>query len=193
MKKIILSTVLSTTFLTSAAFCEEKTSMYVGLDYQMRSNSLTFESSGISVSEKDDSKAFKLKFGTNSSENGWRLQGYLKREIYDIPIFDNTHDTLIEFGFDVIKCFEVTPEFSPFLQVGLGYGFMNVDGYSQDIIKELNFKFGAGMMYKISPAVEFLVGVDYQAKQWQDVEILYYTVSTTEKSTQYYAGVNFHF
>ncbi|MFT5660721.1 MAG: opacity protein-like surface antigen [Sulfurimonas sp.] len=190
MKKIIMGTALIVSIFTTQAFAGSNT--YVGIDMISSGNTLTRDSSFGSVSADIDSKAFKLKLGVKRN-NGWRFQGYYLRETYDIALFDLTNDTLNEIGVDIIKGFEVTPEFSPFIQAGVGVGSMSVTGYAESSILEYNFKVGAGMMYKVIPQLELIAGVDLQYRAWQDIQTGYTIYSTTEKNTKFYAGMNYHF
>lgn len=192
MKKLIAATLMATSLLSTQALAEGS-GLYVGVDVTQNSNTFTFEASnGGSVDADLDSGGFKLKIGT-VSDNGWRFQGYYENTTYDETLFDASHDTLNEIGFDVIKGFEITPEFTPFIQVGLGYGWMEVDGYSEESINEFSLKAGAGLMYKIVPAFELVAGVDFQYRGWQDIESYSTTVSISESTTKLYAGANFHF
>lgn len=190
MKKILMgATVVASLIATQASASD----MYIGLDIINSGNTFTVDVNTLgSANVDDDSKAFKLKVGTVSNE-GWRFQGYYLRETYDIPVFDASNDVLNEVGFDIIKGFEVTPEFSPFIQAGLGFGWMDVTGYTEDSIYAYNLKVGGGVMYKVVPQVELIAGIDFQYREWQDISAGSYTISTTEKSTKLYAGINYHF
>lgn len=191
MKKMIIAVTLVTSLMTANAMAEND--MYVGLDVITSNNDFTVDVNNLgSASGKLDSAGFKLKLGANASD-GWRVQGYYLRETYDLPLFDSTNDALNEIGVDVIKGFEVTPKFSPYIQAGLGFGWMDVVGYSEDSIKEYSLKIGGGVMYKVIPELELLAGVDFQYRGWQDIQVGSYTLSITEKSTKLYAGVNYHF
>jgi len=192
MKKIILATLLGTSLISTQALAED--SVYLGLDILSSSNTFTLEntSTGAKGDADDDSTGFKLKLGIEY-ESGWRLQAYYLNETYDLPVFDATNDVLNEIGVDFIKGFEVTPKFSPFVQFGMGYGWMNVDGYTEDNIVAVSMKIGAGAMYKVTENIELLAGIDLQYRKWQDIQIGASTIETSEKSTKLYAGLNFHF
>jgi len=191
MKKMLLASLALTTLLSTQALAEGS-NLYVGFDIIQDSHTFTFEGNGNSADADLDSAGFKLKIGT-VSDNGWRFQGYFENITYDETVFDSTHDSLSEIGFDVIKGFEITPKFTPFLQGGLGYGWMDVDGYSEDSISEFNLKIGLGVAYKIIPAFELIAGADLQFRSWQDIEVLGTTIETTEANTKLYVGGNFHF
>lgn len=195
MKKIIVGALLSASLLSTQMLAAD-TSAYVGLDVLKGSNTFTVQAPGISGDFDNDSLSFKLKLGYAGSNN-WRTQVYFLQETYKDPIFDDSNDKSYELGIDLIKAFEVTPEFLPFVQIGMGYGWMSVDGYSDSNIAAVNAKVGAGVIYKVLPQFELLAGVDYQYKKWQDIDINIgfgtYTLEISEKSFKYYIGANYHF
>lgn len=193
MKKIAITTLMGLS-LFSAQLLAENSNIYIGLDALSSSNTFTVKNTntGAEADIDDDSTGFKLKLGVAGSD-GWRFQGYYLNESYDTPLFDATNDTLNEVGMDIIKGFEVTPEFSPFVQIGLGYGWMDVEGYDEDSIEEVSMKIGVGAMYKVTESIEVLAGVDLQYRQWQDIDYGTTTIETSEKSTKLYAGINYHF
>ena len=197
MKNVMIGLSLLGSLTTTQLMANESSDFYVGLDYFKSSNTITVDALGQSFEGDNDSAGFRLKFGADLEDN-WRVQGYLLREVYDETLFDDTNDELYEIGVEVVKAFEVTPEFLPFVQVGIGTGAMSVEGYNESSISEVSLKAGLGVMYKITPEVEVLAGFDYQYKQWQDVELLDVgfnteTLETSEKSTRFYVGANYHF
>lgn len=189
MKKIISIALLGSSILSTQMLAND---MYVGLDAISSSTTFTLEALGTEVDADDDAKAFKLKLGT-VNDNGFRVQLYYLHETYDIPVFDASNDVLNEIGVDIIQGFEVTPEFSPFIQAGLGYGWMNVDGYTDSSIAEYSLKIGVGVMYKVVESVELIAGVDLEYRRWQDISYGAVTVETSEKSTKLYVGANYRF
>lgn len=186
-----MGTLLCASLVGTNAMAEDS-QFYAGLDVFTSSNTFTLEANGVSVDADDDSDGFKLKFGAALDE-GWRVQGYYQHETYDLPIYDSTNDKLSEIGVDVIKGFEVTPEFSPFIQAGLGYGWMDVEGYSDDTANEVSLKVGAGVMYKFAPTFEAIAGVDFQYRNWSNLTVLGTEIEIDETSTKFYVGANIHF
>ncbi len=193
MKKILVGALLGCSLLSTQVLAENK-NMYIGLDYSKNNNTLSADlTNGYYINDSaNDSSGFKLKIGM-ISESGWRFQGYYQRETYDKTIFDSSNNQLSEFGLDIIKSFEVTPEFYPFIQAGLGYGTMDVNGYTSSSISSVSFKVGAGVIYKIVPAFEIMAGLDFQARSWQEIKYTNYDAAVTEKSTKLYLGANFLF
>jgi opacity protein-like surface antigen len=197
MKKTLLATLLVTTFFSTKALAEGS-DMYIGIDILKNTHSITADISRHGSNSQDvDSNSFKIKLGT-VSENGWRVQGYFEVLTYDKTLFDNTNDGLMELGVDVIKGFEMTPKFTPFIQVGAGFGIMSIDDAVEESISEFSLKAGVGIAYKIVPAFELIAGADLQYRSWQD--IVYYnpwgsdiTRKTSESNTKLYVGGNFHF
>lgn len=198
MKKIIKVAIVSLSLLSAQLLSaensqsSESSEMYVGLNIEGSSNSFSANRSSGNWDDNPHSNGLKLKLGTLSND-GWRVQGYFLYERYDKSLFDDSHDVLHELGVDVIKGFETTPEFSPFIQAGLGYGWMNVNGHTDNSISELSLKFGGGVMYKVAPEFELLAGLDLQFRKWEDIESSTYTLSVKENSTRLYIGANYHF
>ena len=191
MKNLILTLLLGVNLVITNAVADES-KFYLGLDVFGSDNTFTEKLGAVSIDVDDDSDGYKLKFGAELSE-GWRVQGYYQRETYDLPVYDNTNDVLNEIGADVIKGFEVTPEFSPFLQVGMGFGWMDVKGYADSTANTLSFKLGAGVMYKFTPIFEAIAGVDFQYRDWEDIETILGTIELSETSSRIYLGANIHF
>ena len=191
MKTITICALLSVCLLTSQANAQES-GLYVGLDVFGSGNTFTYEVAGSSTDVDNDSSGFKLKFGAVSND-GWRVQGYWQNETYDRPFYDNKNDVLNEIGVDIIKGFEVTPEFCPFVQIGLGYGWMNVENYNEDTANEVSLKIGGGMMYKFTPAFEGILGIDLQHRAWSDRVVLGIPINISENSSKVYIGANIHF
>lgn len=190
MNRFVL-TMLLATFFTSSLMAE-KSGLYAGLDLLSSSNTFTEKTGNVSYERDVSSRGFKIKFGT-VSEEGWRFQGYFLHEKYEKPYFDTTNDKLNEIGFDVIKGFEVTPKFSPFIQAGLGFGEMKTQRQDVDSVSEISFKLGAGLIYKITQAFELLFGLDIQGRAWEDIAVGTTTHEFSETSTKLYVGANFHF
>jgi len=209
MKKMLLIAFIAITLFSTEilagenldkdALNTESFGFYVGLDVLKDSHSFTADSHKLSsFSTNIDSNSFKIKLGA-TTDNGWRLQGYVEFITYDETLFDASNDELLEFGIEVIKGFQIAPKWSPFIQVGMGSGVMTIEGYDEDSISEFNFKIGIGVAYKIIPAFELIAGADLQYRTWQDISFLSadfletYTVSIHETNTKLYVGANFHF
>lgn len=193
MKKIIAGALLGCSLLSTQSLAEG-TNVYIGIDAIKSINTFKYESDNYSSATevKSDSNAAKLKLGW-IMENGLRTQIYYLKERYDNELFDTTNDTLTEVGIDFIKDFELSPVLSPFIQVGVGYGWMEIDGYSESTINETNAKIGGGLIFKTTPKLEIITGIDIQYKKWSDRKVGSYTLQTHEDSTRYYVGANYHF
>jgi opacity protein-like surface antigen len=194
MKNKILLSLLVSGMLSSAAVAGD---IYLGVEYGMGSNETEHEVNGVSASTYDNNyDDIKLKFGAGE-DGGFKGQVTLSFISFDETVFDNTNSDLIEIGFDVIKEFEVTNSFYPFLKAGVGYGFMDVEGYTEDSIYEISFNVGAGVSYKAVDNLYLVGGIDYIGRKWQDIE--YYswfgttTVSTTDSGFKPYIGLNYKF
>ncbi|MFT7004852.1 MAG: hypothetical protein ACJAWW_002218 [Sulfurimonas sp.] len=193
MKKIIIGTLLGCSLLSTQAFAASK-NVYIGLDILKSTNNTTLSVDGYSGSTgtEGDSSAFKLKVGS-VMENGWKTQFYYMQEDYEDAPFDATNDTLSEVGIDLIKEVELSSVLYPYAQAGIGYGWIDNDGFDDSSMYEMNAKVGVGLMFKVAPELEILAGVDYQYRKWSDRKIGTATIKTEEQSTRYYLGTNYHF
>lgn len=190
MKKIIAPIILAAAF--APALMAEISGPYVGFDILSSGNTLSVEYDGHEDEFDDNSAGFKLKFGALFFNN-WRLQAYFLHENYEDPLFDASNDAMNEIGADLIKGFEVAPGLLPFFQIGLGVGWMDVDGYNKDSLSSVSFKFGGGVMYRVTPAFEVLAGLDIQGRAWEEIDYGTTTVEPSESSTKFYLGANLHF
>jgi len=214
MKRLLVSTLISVSLVAPSLMAEsneientnevvtsgaeEKSGLYLGLDYFTGTTNMETTVTGGRIYARDedlDVDGFRLKLGTES-EDGWRVQGYFKSEN-----IENSDDNIYGIGVDVIKGFAVTPKFSPFIQAGVGYDWtaLEDDGsvvYETDYLAALNFKLGVGAMYKITDTLEILGGFDWQYRNWQDIELTNYSSSSTidfgDTSTNVYVGLNLH-
>lgn len=197
MRKLMISAVVTFQLFLAGAMADNS-ELYLGLDVFGSQNDFNAEVSGSessSANKKIRSSGLKMKFGTLLIY-GLRLQGYLQFEKFDETLFDADHDRLMEIGLDLIKTFAVTPEFLPFVQGGLGYGWMDLDKeyYDDGTMNEVSLKIGAGVIYRVVPSVELLAGLDFQARKWKDIEYsnppYYFKQETDDSAPRYYIGAN---
>ncbi len=194
MSAIFRGLIISGVLLSSQLMAEEsKVNLFIGLDLFSSNNTYKYENADFPTREpSNDSAGLKFKGGTHIS-GGWAFQGYYQIENYDNPIYDSTNDDLNEFGVDVIKSFKLESNVSPFILVGLGYGWMDIDGYSEDSATEYSLKIGGGASYKFSSRFEGVVGLDLQQRNWSDIAINNTKFDASETSTKLYLGVNYYF
>jgi len=184
--------------LLSVSLLAEDISRYVGIDYLSNSTTQTRGSSITSRDFDNDGSGLKFKLGYKN-ENNLRFQVYVQNENYDTSAFSEggSDGNLLEFGLDVIKAHKFSNGISPFVEVGAGYGLMSIDGFLDDYISEISLKVGVGVMYNITPTLEAIVGVDYQYRKWDDIEIIDglsdETLTTKENTSRIYFGANLHF
>jgi opacity protein-like surface antigen len=167
--------------------------IYVGVDYGINSNTTKVSgAANASISNKYSDLSIKVGSG---KDGDWKGQLRLSRISYEKPIFDNTHETLIEFGGDIIREFTLdsVKNLYPYVKVGLGVGSMSVDGYSDSSISEVSFKAGVGVSYKAIEHLYIIGGVDYVARRWQDIQIGSSTYSIKDTGAQPYIGINYAF
>jgi len=196
MKRYIAPLILGA--VLTGAPASAQSDLYLGVDLLSSSNSFDVYDSGYPTSDvSNSSKAFKIKLGFQGYD-GWRMQGYYLYENFDEPLFDDRNDELSEIGVDFIKAFGAGPGISPFIQFGLGVGWMDLapSYYYEDSIGEYSAKIGAGVIFWLSPAIDLVAGIDLQQRWWEDIN--YYDgsdqyVETDDTSARAYIGLNIYF
>lgn len=190
MKKILLAAMLTSGLMAADS------GLYMGVEYGKSTNDQKFTVDSYSATLENDYSDLKFKIG-GGTDGDVKFQGTLSMISYTDSIFDSSHKDLMEFGFDVIKEFEVSPAFYPFLKIGLGVGSMDVDGYTDDKILAVSFNLGAGISYKVIDHLYVLAGVDYVGRKWQDIKATdgfsTVTISTTDSGVKPYIGMNYRF
>jgi hypothetical protein len=193
MKNKVMKTLVVSSLLASAAFAD----VYVGVDYGQVGNTdkaTNSASNSITQTNAYGDLGVKVGFGT---DGGWKSQLRVSKIDYDKAIFDSSHKDLTEVGFDILKEFEVSKNFYPFIKLGMGYGWMNVDGYTKSSIAEVSMNGGVGLSYKAVEHLYLVAGVDYVYRKWQDIEYTNGyttdTISVTGSGAKIYAGVNYAF
>jgi opacity protein-like surface antigen len=181
---------------------QQNTKLYVGLDVFEGDSSAdgTMTSSfGYVVAELDkdfDQDGFRLKFGAEL-DNNWRFQGYFKSE--DFELFD---ENIYGLGLDLIKAFQASDKFHPFIQAGVGYDWTELPkdsgiAFTEDSLNAVTLKLGLGAAYKITNTFEVLGGFDWQYRTWQDIELIgpfeKLTIEQKDTSKTLYLGLNIFF
>ena len=202
MKRYIVPLILGAALTGAPASAQSD--LYLGVDLLSSSNSFDIYDSGYPTSDvSNTSKAFKIKLGFQGYD-GWRMQGYYLYENFDEPLFDDRNDELGEIGVDFIKAFGAGPGIAPFIQFGLGVGWMDLNDippyyYDDTSVGEYSAKVGAGVIFWLSPAIDLVAGIDLQQRWWGDIN--YYDdttgrneyVETDDTSARAYIGLNIYF
>jgi opacity protein-like surface antigen len=141
----------------------------------------------------NNSAGFKMKVGTSFAPT-WRVQGYYQYQGYDDSVYlGGSNDSFHELGFDVIKTFDISPKFSPFVQAGLSYGMMDLSNQSESSANAGAIKVGGGATYSLTSNIELLGGVDFQYQDWTDTMIGFDDQDVDATSFIFYVGANYLF
>ncbi len=203
--------------------------VYVGIDYGVTSNDTsmsigqekgfldkTIEGSdniyAKHIEDANDYAGFTIKAGVGE-DGGWKGQLRFSYITYDQPIFDSSHDKLLEFGADIIREFSITkfPGFYPYIQAGVGFGWMDADNRqsSADLnntsthsVNEFSYNIGTGILYKMVEHLYIVGGVSYIKRKWKDETCelqdkdgnnVTTKFSATDSGVQTYIGLNYSF
>jgi len=188
MMSRILAGLLVSGIISSAVIAD----VYVGIDYGFASNETEIEDGSNSFKGDNNYNDLKLKVGYGK-DGDFKGQMSLSFISFDEKVFDDENSDLMELGFDVIKEFEATKQFYPFLKAGFGFGYMDVEGYEDDSIYEVSFNVGAGISYKAIENFYIVGGIDYIGRKWQDIDYGRGTISTTDSGFKPYIGLNYKF
>ncbi|MDX4049178.1 outer membrane beta-barrel protein [Aliarcobacter skirrowii] len=205
MKKLVTAGIVASALLLTNASADTK--WYAGVELGSASNTteVEIERYGASTSGDVDNNYKDIKFvvGKGTGDD-WYTQLYLSKITYDEGQWFSDDDKATEFGIETMKQFKVHEKAYPFLKFGLGIASMNTtDGlieinnsyyrFEDSSIIALSLTLGAGVDFKVTENISILGGLDYNYKQWQDVEAGPYTISSSDSGTRFYVGANYRF
>jgi hypothetical protein len=178
MKKVMAVVLLGSAFCLAnadssddAAMSSDSAPFYAGVDIIHSFNSVSTQLHDRTTTTTDNSNAIAIKGGW-LFDGGWRMQGYFLHEKYDqSPLINSSSDTMNEIGATVIKTFETSSTFWPYVSLGGGYGWMDVNGYDTSSLDSMAVTVSVGAIYKASKKIELLAGVGLEGRTWNDVGV----------------------
>lgn len=202
MKRTVLSMVI--VGMSFSSFAQEQMSeneylsknMSFGVEFFNSSNEFTVELDGFGLSEdiEDDSNGFALQLGRRTgSSNTLTTTFEYRNENFDLPIYDDENDTLHYFSVGLLKEFPLENKLSPYIRGSAGFGFMSIEGYSEDTANALGLKLGAGLAYYPTSSVKIHGGLDWQYRTWTPVETTVGDIEIDETSVILGAGISYLF
>lgn len=192
MKKIVFLTCFAGVLMADNSF-------YVGFDFAKADNTDKVTSEGISVTNDNTYGESKIKLGIQTEEKTSFQLNFSKIAYDNGVIYGSTGTKLYEVGMDVIKEFELTSSLSPFIKLGIGYGYMDTQSSAYGDVNEISTNVGAGLSYKIVEHIYALAGVDYIYRHWNDTYInpappaTTLTYETRGSAIKPYIGLNYKF
>ncbi len=178
---------------------------FVGVEYPFSTQlSMKSEMKGQSETEDFDYKPLVVKVGAGTP-GGWNMDVYYATGKLE---FDNytSDDPLNEIGYDIRREFglDSVRGLAPYLQAGFSIGWMEMQDndfiyYDQSVRLNFGLKAGAGIAYLLAEHFQFLLGVDYKYRVWQD--IVYqsadghdiFTLKTSDSGINLYGGLKLWF
>ena len=168
------------------------TDVYMGLDL---SGALQTIKGGVTADLRETSSTAKLKIGFGEDDS-FKYQFHLDYVRFNGPIFDDNNQALYETAFDLIKELHAQEDISPYVKLGIGYGFMPIDDASEKNIGEVVTTAGLGISFKTMEELYVVTGFDYTYRFWQDIEYMSTaskTLSTKSYGLGLYVGLNYKF
>ncbi len=207
MKKIALALLL----VAPSVWAEtESTESFrnMSLTYQSLSstNTFTIESDSGSADVDDDSTAYALRLSWYSKDETFcetcervYFIEYMSEE-FELGVYDTDNNNLGTFSVGFQEEFPIPPEMvagltgiTPYFQLALGIGSMDISGYSESSSSTLSVKGGVGLAYYIVPALRLNLGIDYQARSWTSVTVSSVEYSIDDRSVVGSFGVSYRF
>lgn len=180
MKKTILSLLLLSNFL----FGDAKT--YVGISAGIAEENFT------SADATSSSNIINLKLGYGERELYSVAIGieYLKNEskIFSTGV-DNDGDKFA-FNLELVKAFNLSKYIIPFVNLGFGAGYLEIDRAIDDKISFGSFNLGAGVLIPINDDFDFEFGYKYKSLSYEGLDLIATKEVHTSKSTSPYFGFN---
>lgn len=202
LKLIFLCFVCSSIYAADNTVEERKRSIFLGVDYFDGATEITRDISSAGRSKRDfDHSGVRLKFGVQDL-NDIRFQAYIKIEELedDIPALASS-GKIYGFGADALFTFPTSSNFTPYILVGMGSNFAELDDagvdYSEDILRAFLLRAGLGGLFKLNKHVELQAGYDFHYRSWEDIEFVdptgTFNIEQHDVSKTYYIGLNFFF
>lgn len=192
MKKIVFLTCFAGVLMAESSF-------YIGLDVGKADNRDKHTSEKISLKNDNTYSESKIKLGIQA-DGTTDFQLTFSKISYDNGVLRGSTGTeLYEIGIDVIKEFELTSSLSPYIKLGIGYGYMDTQSSTYGDVNEFSTNIGAGLSYKLVEHIYALAGVDYVYRHWNDVSIKQtppatsITEETRGSAIKPYIGFNYKF
>ena len=178
---------------------------FVGIEYPFTTElSMKNEIAGQNDTTDFDYKPLVVKVGAGTPGD-WNMDLYYATGKLEFDDY-TSDDPLNEIGYDIRKEFglESVKGLAPYLQGGFSVGWMKLNDntmiqYDQDLRLNFGLKVGAGIAYLLAEHFQFLLGIDYKYRVWQDIEYQSlngadtFTLKTSDSGTNVYAGFNLWF
>ena len=197
MNMKILKGLLAGSLLASSAFA----GVYIGFDYGNDNSSLNDnfvvmnKSTSTVVLSSDTTSTYN--FNYSSIKLGYETDGNWKYQVKASQI-NFGGKTLNEIGFDILKEFEMTRDFFPYVKIGAGYGWRKAaTDWDPSPLHESSLEAGLGISYKMLQHISLNLGVDYVYRNWDDAysngSVYYKTERIDENILRSYIGIEYLF
>lgn len=130
--------------------------------------------------------------------------GYGERDAYAIEfsldylennsaIFSDKDGDKIAFNIELVKAFDFDIYVNPFVKVGFGAGFLQIEREMQDNLSYGSFNAALGVYIPLSEDYDIELGYIYRNNSYQDIDMVTEEISYQSHTNAAYAGFNIRF
>jgi len=172
--------------MTLSAFAQSY--LYFGTHYAKHYEELKTQQS--EAYHNTDAFNFKIGFG---KQNGYAIELSLDYITNDANIFSDKDSDKYHFNLELLKAFDLDTFFYPYLKVGFGVGFMEVQRSTQSTLNFGSYNAGLGCFIPISEHVDLELGYVYKSISYEQLNLLDQQLQLKTDGHNSYAGFNFRF
>ncbi|WP_456295289.1 hypothetical protein M1D72_01560 [Vibrio sp. AK197] len=207
MNKIVFALLLISPIVAAETVSTEAyKNMSVSVQSLSSSNTFTIDSDWGSTEVDDDSEAYALRLSWYSEDASFcevcervYFIEYMSEE-FDLGVYDSDNNNLATFSVGFQEEFSIPAEsiggiegLTPYFQIALGLGFMDISGYSESSASTLSLKGDIGLAYYIQPALRLHMAIGYQGRHWTSVDMSGVELSIDDQSVIGSFGVSYRF
>ena len=184
LKKIVL-------FLLLISSLYSKSTIYMGLNagmYNEKFDNINAKTSSYITELKigyGDRKLYSIEFSIDFADN--------KSKIFSSS--ENTESDGNRFGFNIhlIKAFDLNIYALPFVKVGFGSGFLDIDRKLQKSLSYGQFSFGLGTLIPLGNSFDAEIGYEIRPTSYEEIDYIATKINYKSTTNVAYFGINYRY
>ncbi|WP_188108598.1 outer membrane beta-barrel protein [Sulfurimonas lithotrophica] len=178
------SLIIILTLLTTSLYSEAK--IYFGLDYGK------FNEDFSNIAAKSSSESVRLKLGYGIREN-YSIEFALEALDNDSKIFSNNDGEKYALNIALVKTFDFDIYVLPFIKLGFGAGYMDVNRELQSKLNFGSFNAEVGTYIPINEYLDFEIAYNYKDLSYEAVDTIAYELKYKSNVDTFYFGFNIRY